>query len=176
MRVKHLLEEGRKRLLQWLARRGISFSLAMAAVTLSRNASAGIHMADTLSLSQLAVAVIGGADVADTVRPEVATLFQQGVQAMLLSKLKVALAVVFTACLATIGAVGLASLTEAQVVPMELTKVEKLPSNVAQPRSPAPGDAATVAGTNPRPVQKNPATKILLKRREGRSFETLSKN
>jgi hypothetical protein len=75
-----------------LARRGIPFSLALTAVTLSRTANASIPMTDALALSQLAVAVRGGASVAETVSPEVATLFHHGAQIMFLSQLKISLA------------------------------------------------------------------------------------
>jgi len=132
VRVKHLLEEGRKRLSQRLARRGLSFSLALATATLPGTVSA-IPPANVLTLGRLAAIVAGGAGGAQAVRPEVATLFHQGARVMFLSQLRIALAVVSTACLVAAGAAGVAYRSVARA------EGGKPPGAAARSESPAPG-------------------------------------
>jgi RNA polymerase sigma factor (sigma-70 family) len=140
-RVKSRLEEGRERLRRRLARRGVQLSVAFAGLTLSASAAtaADLSAAGMPALAQAALGVAGGGSLVGVVRPEVATLFQQGVRAMFLSKLRTALAVVCAACLVAAGATGVAYSVRAEDPPPPPAKAEK-----PEPPKPAAPEAKLV--------------------------------
>lgn len=140
-RVKSRLEEGRERLRRQLARRGVQLSVAFAGLTLSASAAtaAGLPATVVPTLTQAAVSAAGGGSLAGIVRPEVATLFHQGVRTMFLTKLKIALAVVCAACLVAGGATGVAyhaARAEEQPLPPAKAETPKPAAPEAKPVDP----------------------------------------
>jgi RNA polymerase sigma factor (sigma-70 family) len=135
--VKGRLEEGRERLRRQLIRRGVQFSVALAGFTLSGVArAAGLSAKGVQAVTQAALGVANGGGIAGDARPEVATLFNQGVRTMFLTKLKLTLAVVFAACLVAAGAVtvGQAAPTDKPVTADKPSEQPKPPFTAAQPQ------------------------------------------
>jgi RNA polymerase sigma factor (sigma-70 family) len=146
--IKTRLEAGRERLRRQLARRGVQFSVALAGFTLSSVASAaGLSPSGVQAVTRSALQVVNGGGIAGVVRPEVVTLFNQGARSMFLTKLKVMLAVVFTAGLVIAGA-GVVS----QAAPGD----EK--GKPTFPGTPPPAPKAK-AGDAPKPEEPKPEEK-----------------
>jgi RNA polymerase sigma factor (sigma-70 family) len=140
--VKNRLEEGRELLRRRLARRGLTLSAILAAVTLPSGAAAALPAMLVHTTSRAALQVLAGRATAGVVSANVATLIEAGLQTMLLTKLKVA-----TALLLALGTVttGIITLTfNAQVTAQALA---------------APAREAAPAQKSAAPVTKEPASR-----------------
>ncbi len=111
--IKQRLEEGRARLRTQLARRGFELSLALAAFTLSAAAgAAGPSKTCARDLARAAIGLTAGGRIEDLTGPTVSTLYDQGAHVMLLSKTRIAVAVVIAACSVVASVTSSASRSE----------------------------------------------------------------
>jgi RNA polymerase sigma factor (sigma-70 family) len=115
--VKSRLEEGRELLRRRLERRGVLLSTALVGLTLSQTASAALPAAFANVTSRAALKMLAGQTSTGLVSANVAALIKGGIQAMFLTKLKVATAVATTVCILGIGAIILADQGSTQQPP-----------------------------------------------------------
>jgi len=108
------LARGRERLRARLARRGLALSAAYLATALSRDAAAAVPAALVSSTAKIAAAVATGQAAAGLVSAPVAALSKGVLQAMFLTKLKIAAAAVLVVSVAGPGAGMLAQRIAAQ--------------------------------------------------------------
>ncbi len=132
--VKSRLEDGREVLRRRLARRGLALSAVLAGVTLTSGAArAALPALLVRATSRAALQLLAGQTTAGVVSANVMALIKGGAQAMFLTKLKIATALLLAVGVVTIGIITLAqnALVTAQT---------KGPAQAGLPRA-VPGDA-----------------------------------
>jgi RNA polymerase sigma factor (sigma-70 family) len=108
--VWYQLARGREMLRDRLSRRGVGLSAVALAAVITQNATAAVPGALLAVTTQASLAGAGPAGVAGIVAPPIATLVNEVLHDMLLTKLKRAVAMVLALCVAGLGAGAVVSL------------------------------------------------------------------